>query len=95
MRQKRICTKAGSAGRRGLNSKSTATAAQHARILRLLMHRPHNTEELQQAGIFRVSARIRELRRQGHDIITARIQLTDRDGFTHYGVALYSLGGLQ
>lgn len=78
-------------GGRGFNSKSTATAMQQARTLSLLAIRPRNTEELQKAGIFRVSARIRELRRQGHDIRTARISLVDRDGFVHHGVALYSL----
>lgn len=81
------------AGERGFNSKSTATALQQARILSLLAIRPRNTEELQKAGVFRVSARVRELRRLGHDITTHRIPLTDRDGFTHYGVALYSLNG--
>lgn len=93
MRQKKICATVGRNGQRGLNSKSTATATQHARILRLLFKRPRNTEELQRAGIFRVSARIRELRWRGFNIVTSRIQLTDRDGFTHYGVALYTLEG--
>ncbi|MGX5659384.1 helix-turn-helix domain-containing protein [Castellaniella ginsengisoli] len=93
MRQKKICTKAGRTSQRGFDSKSTATAVQHTRILRLLLKRPRNTEELQRAGIFRVSARIRELRRRGFNIVTSRIQLTDRDGFIHYGVALYSLEG--
>lgn len=80
------------AGGRGVNSKSTATAVQQTRILSLLAIHPHNTEELQKAGIFRVSARIRELRRLDHDIRTVRISLIDRDGFVHSGVALYSLG---
>ena len=93
MRQKKTCATMGRTGQRGLNSKSTATAVQHTRILRLLLKRPRNTEELQRVGIFRVSARIRELRRRGFNIVTARIPLTDRDGFTHYGVALYSLEG--
>src|SRR3546814_18036518 len=57
------------AGRRGFNSKSTATAAQQARILALLAIRPHNTEELRQAGIYQVSARIKELRQMGHQKI--------------------------
>ena len=94
MKQKKSPRRGPTLGRRGINSKTTATAAQHARILHLLAIRPHNTEELQKAGVFRVSARIRELRRMGHNITTARIPLTDRDGFTHYGVALYSLGGV-
>ncbi|HEY9572145.1 MAG TPA: helix-turn-helix domain-containing protein [Pusillimonas sp.] len=81
------------AGRRGFNSKSTATAAQQARILALLAIRPHNTEELRQAGIYQVSARIKELRQMGHQIKTDRISLWDRDGFEHRGVALYLLQG--
>lgn len=84
-------TNAGCAGERGLHSKSTATEVQHARILALLALHPCTTEELTKAGIFRAAARIGELRRMGHDILTTRIQLIDRDGFTHHGVALYSL----
>lgn len=79
------------AGRRGFNSKSTATAAQHARILSMLAVRPCTTEDFRKAGVFQVSTRILELRRMGHNIPAGRISLTDRDGFTHHGVALYSL----
>lgn len=81
------------AGERGFNSKSTVTAAQYVTILTLLAIRPHNTEELRRQGVYQVSARVKELRMMGHDIRTARINLWDRDGFLHRGVALYSLHG--
>ncbi|CAM5185484.1 Helix-turn-helix domain-containing protein OS=Castellaniella sp OX=1955812 GN=EPN31_12155 PE=4 SV=1 [Castellaniella denitrificans] len=84
----------GYAGRRGIHSKSSATQVQYQRILALLAIRPHSTEDLRKAGIFQVSARIKELRGMGHPIITDRITMTDRDGFAHHGVALYSLGGV-
>ena len=93
MQKRKSPPKGAYAGRRGFNSKSTATAAQHARILSLLAIRPHNTEELRQAGVYQVSARIKELRQTGHQIKTDRISLWDRDGFEHRGVALYSLQG--
>lgn len=91
MSKKKSPSKGACVGRRGINSKSTSKAAQYARILALLAIRPHNTEELQKAGVFRVSARIRELRALGYRILTERIQFTDRDGFVHERVALYSL----
>jgi len=93
MQKRKSPSKGAYAGRRGFNSKSTATAARHARILSLLAIRPHNTEELRQAGVYQVSARIKELRQIGHTIKTDRISLWDRDGFEHSGVALYSLQG--
>jgi len=93
MQKRKSPPKGAYAGRRGFNSKSTATAAQHARILALLARRPQNTEELRKAGIFQVSTRIIELRAMGYNIKTDRITLWDRDGFRHHGVALYSLQG--
>jgi hypothetical protein len=66
---------------------------QYQRILTLLAIRPHSTEDLRKAGVLQVSARIRELQRMGHATTTKHITLTDRDGFPHQGVALYSLGG--
>ena len=93
MQRRKSPPKGAYAGRRGINFKSTATAAQHARILALLAIRPHNTEELRQAGVYQVSARIKELRQTGHQIKTDRISLWDRDGFEHRGVALYSMQG--
>lgn len=77
-----------------LHSKATATHAQRARILALLAVRPHNTEELRQAGVYQVATRIRELRDMGYDIQTSvRISLWDRDGFLHPRVAVYTLTG--
>jgi hypothetical protein len=94
MSKKKSPPKGAYAGWRGFNSKSTATAAQYATILALLAIRPYNTEELRQHGVYQVSARIKELRSMGHDIRTGRINLWDRDGFLHRGVALYSLHGV-
>ena len=92
MRKRKSPTRGPDAGGRGFNHKSTATEAQYGRILALLAIRPHNTEELRKAGVFQVSARIRELRLRGYPIDTQRVSLWDRDGFEHSGVALYSLG---
>lgn len=91
MRKRKSPLRGAYAGGRGINSKSTATGAQHARILALLALRPRTTEDLRKAGIFQVSARIRELRHMGYHITTERIPFVDRDGYTHQGVALYSL----
>lgn len=78
-------------------SLSTATQAQHERILAALARRPHNTFELRALGVMQVSARVFELRDLGHKILTAaRVSARDEDGFDHHGVAVYALlGGVE
>lgn len=71
--------------------KSTASADQRLRILNLLRNRPHNCYELRRAGCFQAPTRIFELRHQGFNIETTRVVVIDAEGFTHQGVALYTL----
>lgn len=75
------------------SAKSSATEAQFERILQALRLRPHTTEDFRKLGIFQISARIFGLRARGHNIVTNLVSITDRDGYTHHGVALYSLEG--
>ena len=73
--------------------KSTASEDQRRRILHLLRQRPHNCYELRRAGCFQAPTRVFEFRHRGFDIETTRVVVTDADGFTHHGVALYTLIG--
>ncbi len=73
---------------------SPRSEAQRQRILQALRARPQTTEDLRKLGIFAAAARIKELRdRFGYEISTDLIRVTDREGFPHPGVALYSLVG--
>jgi hypothetical protein len=72
---------------------STATEVQRERILSALRICPTNTEELRALGIFQTTPRILELRRRGYDIRTELIEIYDRDGYPHRGVARYHLDG--
>ncbi len=71
--------------------KSTATEAQRQRILTALRIKDRTTEDFRRLGIYQVSTRIFELRALGYNIVTSFVTLTDRDGFTHSGCALYTL----
>ena len=70
---------------------STTTEAQHQRLLTLLRVRPRHTHELRSVGISHPAGRVRELIRRGYEISSARVTSVDGDGYTHVGVALYSL----
>lgn len=75
--------------------KSTATAAQYGRLLRLLRSGKRSTLALRKAGILMPAARIKELKdRYGYDIPTvARVVVWDEDGLAHPRVAVYELRG--
>lgn len=73
------------------HSKSTAGEDQRQRIVGLLRQRPHNCYELRRAGCYQAPTRVFELRQRGFDIETTRVVVIDADGFTHRGVALYTL----
>lgn len=45
-------------------------------------------------NIMMPAARVKELREQGHPINTHRITMTDDQGRTHHGIALYYIGAL-
>lgn len=75
------------------STKSTATEAQYETIIHLLRIAPRNTYELRRHGVMAPAARILELNRfHGFEIVRVnRVSITDSDGFTHSGVALYEL----
>lgn len=78
--------------RRNFNAKSTATGAQYRRIIAKLRRRPHTSYELMTiAGVYHPPSRIFELKRMGFVITRHCVTVVDRDGFSHAGVALYSL----
>lgn len=81
--------------KREFSNKSTATKAQYGCLLQMLSLRDHNTMELRRAGIMMPAARVKELNdRYGYSIETVdRITLFDEWGFSHSGVAIYSLRG--
>ena len=71
---------------------STATEAQRDRILNALKQRPHTSYDLRLIGCYQAPTRIKELRDNlGHCIETTRVVGVDNEGYTHRGVALYSL----
>lgn len=71
--------------------RSTATAAQIARLVERLRIRPHHTHELRKLGISHPAGRVKDLVNDGYMISSGRINTVDSDGFTHVGVALYDL----
>lgn len=70
---------------------STAAEAQRARVLVALRVSPKTSYDLRRLGIYQAPARILELRRRGYRISTDLVPLVDADGYTHQGVALYTL----
>ena len=73
--------------------KSTATEAQHARIVFELSSGPKNTIQLRKAGIMAPAARIKEMNdKRGFYIPTIdQITIWDDEGFAHPRVAVYEL----
>lgn len=73
------------------SAKSTATEAQLDRLKHKLRARPHHTIELRHCGIHHPAGRIQDLEARGFVIDVARVTAVDAEGFTHAGIALYSL----
>ncbi|MGH8436478.1 MAG: helix-turn-helix domain-containing protein [Pseudomonas sp.] len=70
----------------------TSADAQRARLLARLHSGPVDTITARsELNIMMPAARIKELREAGHPIQTQRVTLTDDQGRTHHGVALYYL----
>mgnify|MGYP001765411678 CR=1 FL=1 len=70
----------------------TSTAAQRDRLLAWLAECPIDTITARDdLNVMAPAPRIKELRVAGHPIKTQRITLTDAQGRTHRGVALYYL----
>ena len=73
------------------SARSTATEAQIERLLSMLRLRPRHTHELRKSGISHPAGRVKDLEYRGYVVGSDRITTIDSDGFTHIGVALYSL----
>ena len=73
------------------SSKSTAAAAQRARVIAMLCSGPQTSYDLRRRGIYQAPARILELRDLGYDITTTPVEIKDEYGFSHRRVALYTL----
>ncbi|MHA6639411.1 helix-turn-helix domain-containing protein [Stutzerimonas frequens] len=71
---------------------STSVEAQRARLLaRLRIGALDTFTARRELHVMHPGGRIKELRAAGHPIRTERVTLTDEDGITHSGVALYFL----
>ena len=71
---------------------NTSGTAQRARLLERLHSSPIDTfTAIRELNIVRPGARINELRSLGHKILTHRLTLSDDQGRTHRGMALYYL----
>jgi len=74
------------------SSLGTSTHAQRARLLSWLEAGPIDTiTARRELNILAPAARVKELKERGHSIISQRISMTDEQGRTHHGIALYYL----
>ena len=71
--------------------KASATEAQLKRLVEQLRHGSRHTHELRRVGIPHPAGRVQNLIKRGYDISSSRITTVDSGGFSHAGVALYSL----
>jgi hypothetical protein len=74
-----------------IDSRSTDTDTQCRKVVLLLRSARKNTYELRAHGIAHPAGRIQTLRESGFEIRTDQVTAVDSDGFTHHGVALYTL----
>ncbi|PWY39827.1 helix-turn-helix domain-containing protein [Pseudomonas sp. RW409] len=80
------------ASHKNTHVENTSGTAQRARLLERLQAGPIDTfTAIRELNIVRPGARINELRDMGHRIMTERLTLTDDQGRTHRGMALYYL----
>lgn len=71
---------------------NTSSSAQRARLLARLQLGPVDTLTARsELNILMPAARIKELKERGHPIRAQRINMTDEQGRTHHGIALYYL----
>lgn len=74
------------------NLGNTSANAQRARLLARLQLGPIDTLTARsELNILMPAARIKELKERGHPIRAQRISMTDEQGRTHQGIALYYL----
>ncbi len=74
-----------------LTSRSTATEAQNDKLAELLEIAPRHTHELRRLGISHPAGRVQDLEARGYVIGSDRVTTVDDFGFTHKGVARYSI----
>lgn len=75
-----------------LDNTSTSSSAQRARLLARLRLGPIDTLTARRdLNVLHPAARINELKERGHPIRAQRISMTDEQGRTHHGIALYYL----
>ena len=74
-----------------LQSRSTSTEAQRAKLLALLRNKPQTTIELRNLGIMMPAVRVFELKRAGHIITSESVNQYDDNGFLHPRCARYHL----
>lgn len=71
---------------------NTSSSAQRTRLLARLRLGPIDTLSARsELNILMPAARIKELKERGHPIRVQRINMTDEQGRTHHGIALYYL----
>jgi Helix-turn-helix domain len=75
------------------NLRNTSAYAQRKRMLDALqtLGAVNTLYARDRLNIMMPAARVKELRQQGHQILTTRITITDRNGFVHHNVARYEL----
>lgn len=70
----------------------SSASAQRSRLLARLQLGPVDTLTARsELNILMPAARIKELKERGHPIRAQRISMTDDQGRTHHGIALYYL----
>ena len=75
-----------------VNHGNTSASAQRARLLARLQLGPIDTlTARRELNILMPAARIKELKERGHPIRAQRISMSDEQGRTHHGIALYYL----
>jgi hypothetical protein len=74
-----------------LQSRSTSTEAQRAKLLAMLQQKPQTTIELRDSGIMMPAARVFDLKRMGHIIESESVTQFDDNGFLHPRCARYHL----
>ncbi|MEW9570540.1 helix-turn-helix domain-containing protein [Rhodanobacter sp. Si-c] len=71
---------------------NTSTAAQRQRLLAHLRHDSLDTITARRdLNVMHPAIRVKELREEGHRIITVRVDRHDDQGRAHHNVALYTL----
>jgi hypothetical protein len=76
---------------KAMSGRFTATEVQVLKLIELLRLAPRHTHELRKLGISHPAGRINDLQKRGFLIASGRVTTVDSDGFSHAGVARYSI----